>query len=266
MTCNNCETSLTPEQKFCSNCGEIINAKRLQLTSIIGLFFSNFLSYDNKFARTFRELTVKPEIVIDNYVHGFRKKYVNVISYLGLAITLIGLQFFILRRFFPELLSADIISPTNPIKVNNETFDYNSIVDSFYEYQGLLTIVFIPLYAIASKLLFFDSKKYNLAEHFVINIYANAHFFIFWFFVTLLTLPLNINYNILSQLALLPMLVYMTHVFKRLYSIKTVDAFARVVLYYIMVFVVMIIILIIFGIVYGIYLGATGQITPIDMH
>nr|WP_321236967.1 DUF3667 domain-containing protein [uncultured Psychroserpens sp.] len=267
MNCKNCDTSLTHEHRFCSNCGELINAKRLKLKSIISLLFSNFLSYDNnKFLKTFRTLTTKPEVVIDSYVHGFRRKYVNVVSYLGLTVTLIGLQFFVLRRFFPELLIADALSSQTSLNVNNELLDINRVLDSFYEYQGLLTVVFIPLYAFGSKLLFFDSKKYNLAEHFVINIYTNSHVLIFWFFITLMTLPLNINYNILSQFAIIPMLIYMTYAFKRLYNIKIFDALARIILYYIIVFVVMISIIVLVGIAYGVYLGSTGQITPMNAH
>lgn len=262
MNCRNCDTSLSQEQRFCPNCGEITKAKQLTVKSIIGLFFSNFLSYDNKFLKTFRNLTTKPDDVIDSYVYGFRRKYVNVISYLGLAVTLIGLQFFVLRRFFPDLLNADSILSSNSLKVNNELFDMNLFLESYYEYQGLLTILFIPLYAFASRLLFFDSKKYNLAEHFVINIYTNAHFYIFWFMLTMLTLPFNINYNILSQFSILPLLIYMTYAFKRLYSIRIFDALARVILYYIIVFVVMIFTVVFVAIIYGVYLGSTGQITP----
>lgn len=265
MNCRNCNSTLSQEQRFCSNCGEMTKAKRLTVKSLVGLFFSNLLSYDNKFLKTFRNLTTKPDDVIDSYIYGFRRKYVNVISYLGLAITLIGIQFFVLRRFFPELLIADSLTAPESFKVNNEVFDMNVFLDSYYEYQGLLTVLLIPLYAIASRVLFFDSKKYNVAEHFVINIYTNAHFFIIWFILTMLTLPLNINYNLFSQFALIPMIVYMTYTFKRLYNIKTFDALARVILYFIIVFVVMIAIFIVAAIIYGIYLGATGQIAPMTV-
>lgn len=266
MNCKNCETIINENQKFCSNCGELINAKRLKVKSIIGLFFSNFFSFDNKFLTTFKDLTTKPEVVIDNYVHGYRRKYVNVITYLGLAITLIGFQFFVLRKFFPELLAVDSSATPNNIKINDEGLDLNSIFDSFYQYQGLLTILFIPIYAYSSRLLFFDSKKYNLAEHFVINMYTTAHVFIFWFVVTFITLPLKINYNLFSQFSLVIMFIYMTHTFKRLYSLRTVESFFRVLLYFIIALVATIVIILIFAIGYGFYLGVTGQISPMNAH
>jgi predicted nucleic acid-binding Zn ribbon protein len=265
MACKNCNIAITEEQRFCSNCGELTSAKRLQVRSIIASFFSNFLSVDNKFLKTFKDLTTKPELVIDSYCNGYRKNYINVIGYLGFAITLIGFQFFVLRRFFPELLVNDLIASSEALKVNDEVFNMEVFFDSFYEYQGFLTVLLMPVYAFASKLLFFDSKKYNLAEHFVINIYTNSHFFIFWFIITIITLPLGINYNMFVQISVIPMVIYMTYVFKRLFTIKVFDALARVVLYYILVYLVMIVILVIIGIAYGIYLGVTGQLTPINV-
>lgn len=255
MTCKNCETSLTPEQKFCPNCGELTKSKRLTLKSIIALFFSDLLSYDNKFLKTFKALTIKPEHVIDGYVQGFRKKYVNVISYLGLAITLIGLQFFVLRRFFPELLVADSFASSEAFKGSSKFMDINLFLESFYQYQGIITVIFIPIYALASALLFLDKRKYNLAEHFVINLYTNAHFFIFWFVFTMILLPLKINYNLFSQFALIPMLIYMTYTFKRLFKISITNSIIRVIAYYIMVFIVMMVFILIVAIGYGIYLG-----------
>ncbi|MCD2260370.1 DUF3667 domain-containing protein [Psychroserpens luteolus] len=266
MNCKNCNSQLSEDfNRFCSNCGERINANRLTVKSIVSLFFSNFLSYDNKFIKTFRDLTLRPEKVINSYNQGFRRNYVNVVSYLGLVVTLIGLQFYIFRSFFPELLSVgDLIKTTTP--VNEKIFDPETFLDNFYQYQGLLTVMFIPIYAFGSKLLFLDSKRYNLAEHFVINIYTNAHFFTFWFVASMISIVFSINYNLFSQFAIIPMLIYMTYVFKRLFDIKTFNAFIRVVAYYLIALIVMIISAIIIGVIYGIYLGASGQIQPIDLH
>jgi len=263
MYCKNCNTTLNDHSRFCSNCGERINAKRLKVSSIIALFFSNFFSVDNKFTKTFKDLTIKPEKVIDSYVNGYRKNYINVIGYLGFAITLIGFQFFVLRRFFPELLVVDSPQNSEALKVNNEIFDMNVFMDSYYQYQGLATILFIPLYAFASKLIFSNFQKYNLAEHFVINIYTIAHFFIIWFVFAFITLPLSINYNILSSFLIIPMLIYMTYTFKRLYDINTLNSFGRTFLYYLIAFIATMGIIFVFAIGYGIYLAYSVQITTV---
>ncbi|GFZ94468.1 hypothetical protein GCM10011531_27810 [Aquaticitalea lipolytica] len=265
MECKNCQSTLNGQQKFCSECGEKITANRLTIKSILSLFLSQFLSYDNKFVKTVIDLTIKPDIVINNYINGFRKKYVNVIGYLGLSLTIIGLQFFVLRRFFPELLKADNAFGSQMPQENLNVIDFQSLMDSFYEYQGLLTVLFIPIYALVSWTLYLNSKKYNLAEHFVINIYTNAHFFLFWFIVVILTIPFGINYNLFSQFAIIPMIGYMTLVFYKLYDFSIWNTLLRVVLYYFIAFIIMMVIMVIVGVLYGVYLAATGKITPQTM-
>lgn len=159
----------------------------------------------------------------------------------------------------------DISQNPDAIKINNEALDLNSLMDSFYQYQGLLTILFIPAYAFASWISFLDFKKYNFAEHFVINIYTNAHFFIFWCVFTLLTIPLKINYIFFSQYSFVIMIIYMTYTFKRLLSISMLNSFVRSIVYYIIAIIVIIIGVLFFTIAYGLYLASSGQITPINL-
>ncbi|MGB3607787.1 MAG: DUF3667 domain-containing protein [Psychroserpens sp.] len=261
MNCGNCNTQVTLEQQFCSQCGEKTTFKRLSLKSIVGSFFSDLISYDNKFLKTFKVLSIKPELVIESYIQGFRRTYVNPLTYLGLTITLIGFQFFILNRFFPELLRGDTFFATKPDN-SSSPFDINSFLNTFYQYQGILTVLLIPLYGFASRLLFLDFKKHNLAEHFIINIYANSHLYIIWVALTLATLPLGINYNVFSQFSAILLIIYLTYIFKRLYNIKTYDALARIVLYTILVLVATIILVFVMTIIYILFMIFSGQLTP----
>lgn len=254
MECRNCKTSTTLESSFCTKCGEKIHFKRLTVRSFITTAFTQFLDVDNKLFRTFKKLFTHPEIVIDDYIKGFRKKFVNVISYLGVALTLLGLQFFILKKFYPELLSID----TKEIK--SDVFDMQKFIDIFYDYQGLFTIALIPLYALVSRFVFIDTKKYNLAEHFVINSYVTAQTFIAWFFIVIITIPIGLNYNLFSQFLIIPLYVYMAFVFKKLYGLSTISITLRTIAYALLSFFVVIITVMIIAIAVGIYLGATGQI------
>ncbi len=260
MICRNCSESLVQQAIFCTKCGEKVAFKRLTIKSLIATAFDQVLDIDNKLFLTFKKLFKQPEAVINDYIKGFRKKYVNVISYLGLAITLMGLQFFILRKFYPELLSI------NSDSIKASAFDMQKFFDAFYDYQGLFTIALLPIYALVSRFAFIDSKKYNLAEHFVINTYATAHAFIIWFFVVIITIPLGFNYNLMSQFLSLPLLIYMIFVFNRLYDFSLVSIIFRTIAYTLLAFFVMMIIMIGVGLMYGIYLGATGQIELPETH
>ncbi|MGB5420497.1 DUF3667 domain-containing protein [Algibacter sp.] len=226
MTCRNCNSLISESSIYCNSCGEKAAFKRLTIKSFLLNFLHEFLSIDNKLVKTFKTLFTRPENVINSYVNGFRKKYINAIPYLGLTLTLIGLQFFILKKFFPELLNFSLAP-----KASNEVADFKSIMDLIYDYQGLITVISIPIYALISRLIFLDSKKYNTAEHFVIISYASAQLYLVSFFIVLISLPMGVNYNNLSTYLAIPMFFYMIFLYKRLYDFSVISSFLRALAY-----------------------------------
>ena len=247
MECRNCNHLISTKSAFCEACGEKVIFKRLTIKSFISDFLNQFLSIDNKFLKTFINLFTKPEIIIDNYIKGFRKNYVNVIPYLGLSITLIGIQFFILKKFFPELMTFNL--PTD----EPANFDFNSVLNKVYEYQGLIAILSIPIYALLSRFVFINSKKYNIAEHLVIITYSAAQLYIVTFAATLISLPLAINFNTLSSFVFIPALLYMALIYKKLYSISWKSAALKSLAYNILSVLFVFIVSIILSFIYLIF-------------
>ena len=99
MDCKNCQNSLSQKDDYCNVCGAKVIRNRLTVKNLWADFAEQFLNYDNKFLKTYLALFKKPEDVIGSYINGTRKKYVNVISYFAIAVTLSGIQLFILRKF-----------------------------------------------------------------------------------------------------------------------------------------------------------------------
>jgi len=50
------------------------------------------------------QLFKAPEDVIVGYINGVQKKYINPISFFGLALTLSGLSIFIIKKFYIQHL------------------------------------------------------------------------------------------------------------------------------------------------------------------
>jgi len=140
---------------------------------------------------------------------------------LGLSITLIGVQFFVLKQFFPELMAFNIQTemPNN--------FDFNSIINKVSEYQGLIAVLSIPIYALISRFVFIDIDKYNIAEHLVIITYSAAQLYILTFVLVIISLPLNINFNTLSTFIFIPTFLYVAFIYKNLYPISWKSALLR---------------------------------------
>ena len=81
----------------------------------------------------------KPQEVIGGYIGGVRKRYFNVVSYYAMALTVAGLQIFILRKFFPEALDISILIPENTPQTNLD-------MDWTYDYYTILALINIPIY------------------------------------------------------------------------------------------------------------------------
>ena len=178
MNCKNCNHPLSEADDYCSSCGAKVIRNRLTMRNLLAHFSEQFLSYDNKFLQTFKALFTKPEEVIACYIEGTRKKYVNVVSYFAIAVTLSGIFFFFVFKFFPEAMDT---SQTFAVgEQTPETIEQSKKVNqTIFEYQSLIFFLFIPILAFMSRLVFLRNKKYNYTEHIVINLYAYAHLSIF---------------------------------------------------------------------------------------
>ncbi|NNK87792.1 MAG: DUF3667 domain-containing protein [Flavobacteriaceae bacterium] len=255
MNCRVCNKTYGLADNFCPSCGEKINPKRLSVKSFFSAFLSEFLDYDNRLFKTFRHMFSHPEWVINSYVQGNRKLYVNVLGYLSISLTLIAIQTFVLKRFFPELL-------INEQAQGIEGLDLKPIFDAIFDYQGILTIALTPLAAMMSRLVFLGNKKYNLAEHMVINVYPTAQFYIFWFFFTAVIVSFGIPYQNVSFIVIPLLALYMCFIFKRLYDLSIGIAALKTILYFFLYMIAFLIFYFVVIVIYVAYLTASGQFDP----
>jgi hypothetical protein len=110
MECKNCKNQLPENSDFCNECGGKVIRNRLTFRNIFEHISETFFNYDNKLLRTLVDLFKKPETVIGGYIDGVRKRYVNPISYFGLAITMSGLYLIIVSKFYPESMDFSILT------------------------------------------------------------------------------------------------------------------------------------------------------------
>ena len=118
MNCKNCQVSLKVTDHYCHECGAKVINRRLTFKHAWEEFSTIFLNYDNTFLKTYAHLFTQPHVVIGDYLNGVRKKYLNVVSYSAIALTLTGFQVFMLKNFYPETLDVSHIngSDTMPPK------------------------------------------------------------------------------------------------------------------------------------------------------
>lgn len=167
MECKNCKTALHEQSEYCHKCGGKIIRKRLSFKNLFEHLSETFFNYDNKLLRTFTKLFTDPEDVIMGYIKGVRKRYINPISFFGLALTLSGLSIFILQKFY----SDSLVFPETFKNSNMSEDVFNKLFENISEYNSLFYSALVPLFAIISLIIFLD-KKYNFTEHLIIYLYS----------------------------------------------------------------------------------------------
>ncbi|TVZ50967.1 DUF3667 domain-containing protein [Dokdonia sp. Hel_I_53] len=175
--CKNCGHHLFLDQQYCPVCGAKRIHNRITARNLLEDFTERFLNIENVFLKTFISLFTKPENVIDGYVDGLRKRYMSAFSYFAVALTISSFYYFIFRNWFvgPENLGLFSAGLADGANVEDAEFGLK-IINFIFDYQSILSFLNIPFYAIISKLVFWNYKKYNFVEHLVIYLYTYSQF------------------------------------------------------------------------------------------
>jgi len=166
----------------------------------------------------------KPEQVIGGYLSGVRKRHIRLSNYIAIAITLSGLLVFALQKYFPDALDMSFMfNPDSPAMKNSPFFQNGD--DPFenmwwMEYQGILYILLIPIYALFSKLTFYNQKSYSYLKHMVIVGYSQAQLSLVTFIPMLVLLALGFNYLKMTYWILLFIFLYNGYIYKRIFGLS----------------------------------------------
>jgi hypothetical protein len=182
---------------YCPSCGAKIVASRLTFKGLFTDVLERFFDLDNSFYQTVKTMTVRPEKVIGSYIEGVRRRYLNPMSYLGVALGLSGFMFFIFQKYGIDLIDMDFLGPRSNIPANKK------LMDAIIDFQTFVFLLYIPVIAFAG-ILSFNSRGYNLPEHFVSAIYTLSHIAILTFPISLLMIlfapQVYLGYSLVSLL------------------------------------------------------------------
>lgn len=248
MNCKNCNNTLKDFQKFCDECGAKVIQNRLKPKVLAQQVNEQFLTIDNKFLKTLIHLFTKPELVINGFISGTRKKYVGVIQYFAIGLTLLGIQVFFMSNVFddPELYKLAFFEDLEkmPGQENNPfiTSDFKDI-NSF---QSLYFTLSVPFSAIATFIAYWITgfRQFNFTEHLVINLYYSAQVVIISALLYIIFLAFGFNYFSVSIYITLLTYIYFFYVLKRVFN----TTFWNTLSYFILFIIILILTLIILSI------------------
>lgn len=242
MNCKNCEFPLQQENKYCANCGAKIVTQRLTIKSLWSEFSHKFLNYDNTFFKTIKDLTFRPEVVIDGYINGIRKRHINVINFFAISLTILAFQLFLMKHF---------ATPADNMFVGDEKSIeiQKKVSDILINYLGIYTTLMLPIGSIFTWLLFLDYRKYNFTEHIIINLYTTAYYTFISLPIFTFVLLIGLNTNVMMSVSYMVSIAYLAYVFKRLFNISFWISLLRVIAYYLLFIISVVIIAMVIAVI-----------------
>ena len=227
MECKNCDKSLRTDHSFCPNCGAKIIRNRLTFKNLWYDITERYFNFDNTFLKTFWHLFTKPQVVIGGYIEGIRKKYLNPISYLAIALTLSGITLFVMRKKFKNGLDFSKFSGGQ--NLNSEVGE--KIMSSAMDFSSFIFLLYIPVFALAGWVAF-NKRNYNLSEHAVTAMYSLAQFSIVSFPISILVLLISPeSYLSLTWPQMFFMVFFAIYVVNRMNHFKPIQRITRSLLY-----------------------------------
>jgi hypothetical protein len=156
MKCINCNIEVY--ENFCPNCGEKSKTPKITFKSILNATLSTITNMDKGFLFNVKNLFIKPNDIVNDYIRGKRKNIFNPISFLIISVT----TYLILDSLI-GVTSERIVSNS---KLHSFGIETGRFLKSQFKYFWVLSIIWL---CIPTKLIF---GKYNFAEHLAINYFV----------------------------------------------------------------------------------------------
>ncbi len=215
MNCKNCQSPQRTDFNYCPNCGAKVVHHRLSFKNLTYDITERYFNLDNTFIKTVVQLCIRPEVVIDSYIQGVRRKFLNPISHLGIALTLSGLLIFIMQKVF----TADLFDMYGGNRMSEELS--SKLYEAMFDYSTVMFVLYIPVFAIAGYLTF-NRKDYLLSEYMIAFIYIMAQWSIVIFPISLIALIWDPAFYVSLSVPLLFLMVfYCVFVMQRIHHYPT---------------------------------------------
>ena len=178
--CLNCGAE--SDGKYCPDCGQEMEIKRLQVKVIFHEVTHGILHWDNSILKTFRKLLFNPGGTAKEYISGLRKSYVKPFSYFIFIQTVFVIIFHLISGKYFAFVDYSI-SSADSTKEALEQIQHE--INAYINYLNYFLPVFFALYFF----LFFRKKMgLNYAESLALSFYWLGTTLVFGIVLMLLSL------------------------------------------------------------------------------
>lgn len=250
--CKNCgSTNVTT---FCADCGQKVIEERWTVKRLISSAFSNVFNLEKGFFFTFREMLLRPGVVISDYLKGRTKPYSNPFRFAVIAIA-IGVFLSISLQVFNAQMEQ-VMEMYRTIGIINDAEGearYRKGLNFVFKFINFIPFLYIPFLGIVSKLFFKKWKRYY-AEHLIMHIYVLGQVTLYGIVNTIIAyfFPSFVSYLMLASF-LLYGFVYM-QVLENIFGKNKLEGFMLGVFMFILAIIIFFFIAFLLGVVIAIFI------------
>ncbi len=179
--CLNCEQTILPEQKFCSQCGQKTDIHRLDFHYLVHEAVHSITHADKSIFNLLAKLSYQPGHVARNFLAGKRKRFLSPLNF---YLIIIGVFVFLLSTFktFEQPTNfaawrAGISQIKDPIERDRklQKIDRSENAMKFMSKNSNLVnlLAATPLVSLIF-FVFYRKRAYNFTEHLVSNFYFSG--------------------------------------------------------------------------------------------
>lgn len=211
-------------------------------------------------------MTLHPDQVIKSYFNNNRVKYLAPINYMIIAGLLGGFYAYLLNNgYLGEVDYSAFATPQsaqqdNPFGMSQEDMT-KTVTTEMQKYYNIVLFLTIPILALISKLVFYNYKQYNFAEHSVIYAYAYSQVLV----LSYLTIPFALLFDkfilYYSYLSFIILIGFHVFVLKKVFDISWKKMIVKTLFFLAISIAAFIIIIIIGGLIASIYLLLSGKLS-----
>jgi hypothetical protein len=114
------------------------------------------------------------------------------------------------------------------------------------EYQSIIMMFYVPIYAVFSKIVFLKNKKFNYTEHLVIFMYIIAQVSIVGAILSVLVSLIGTSLGVVAMITLPLQVIYSAYCLKRLFKLNLMEIILKTLIFFIVLAVISILLTILF--------------------
>lgn len=252
-----CKTCAAPlSGNYCSRCGQKVITRRITMRTLFSEFISLITNADRGLLHTFWMLLTNPGKVARDYVGGSTVLYASPLRYTLVGTAFITLVFIGMGVYDRQMEEMDgMMRQGQSQEAEMISHQINDLMKQYYQ---LISILFIPIFAWMTRLLFRKSQL-NYAEHLVANAYFNTQATLMMAPFLLVVALTSVKMSSVMWISMLASVAYYTLALRSMFDQKWLPAFFKSVLVYVLGTVLYILIMMLVAFPIGIYMALKAK-------